>query len=207
MDRNPGELGGIRMRKLIGSAAGRGADNERVPRSLDQHSMSPLVMASLIAMLCFLPAWTGVQAAKTEKGKVPPRLKGAVGCLVKADFVRQYDLNYLGLKVGDWAWVRYEVGSIPEIGGTPRVFNIVVYSPDGMKGMLLFADPDESGGFNAIVNAYHLHRHGSKWSADYGNGGYVMYEAIGKFVTELSHRSLYRIRLAPGGNECKAEGE
>lgn len=138
-------------------------------------------------------------------GKVPLRLKGAVNCLVKANFVRQYDLSYLGLKVGDWAWVRYQVGSISGVGDTPGVFNIVVYSPDGRKGMLLFADPGESGGFNAIMNAYHLHRHGSKWSADYGNGGYAMYKAIGKFVTELSHRPRYRIQLAPGGNECEAE--
>lgn len=193
------------MRNFFPSVARRGAGKEAVRRSLDQHSMSPIIMASLIVMLCLLPAWTGVQAAKTEKGKVPPRLKGAVGCLVQAHFVQQYDLSYLGLKVGDWAWVRYEVGSIPEVGGTLGVFNIVVYSPDGSKGMLLFADPDGSSGFNAIVNAYHLHRHGSKWSADYGNGGYVMYEAIGKFVTALSHRPRYRIQLAPGGNECKAE--
>lgn len=195
------------MRKLIASAARRGADKETMRRSLDQHSMRPLVMASLIVVLCLLPIWTGVQAAKTEKGKVPFRLKAAMGCLVKADFVRQYDLNYLRLKMGDWAWVRYEVGSIPGIGGTPGLFNIVIYSPDGRMGMLLFADPDGSGGFNAIVNAYHLHRYGSKWSADYGNGGYVTYEAIGRFVTELSHRPRYRIQLAPGGNECKAEGE
>lgn len=193
------------MWKLIASAARRGADKETARRPLGLHRMSPVLMASLIVMLCFLPAWTGVQAAETEK--VPPRLKGAVGCLAKATFVQQYDLSYLGLKVGDWAWVRYEVGSIPEVGGTPGVFNIVVYSPDGRKGMLLFADPDESGGFNAIMNAYHLHRHGSKWSADYGNGGYVMYQAIGKFVTELSHRPRYRIQLALGGNECKAEGD
>ena len=195
----------MRLRKLIASVARRGAGKEAVRRPLGQHSMSLVIMASLIVMLCLLPAWTAVQAARTDK--VPPRLKGAVGCLVKARFVQEYDLSYLGLKVGDWAWVRYEVGSIPEVGDTPGVFNIVVYSPDGRRGMLLFADPDEGGGFNAIVNAYHLHRHGSKWSADYGNGGYVMYEAIGKFVTELSHRPRYRIRLTPGGNECKSEGE
>lgn len=172
---------------------------------LNQWSVSPLAMAFLFAMLCLLPAWTGVQAAQTERGNVPSRLKKAVGCLIKADFVQRYDLKYLGLTVGDWAWVRYQVGSIPEIGDTPGAFNIVVYSPDGSNGMLLFAEPNENGGFNAIVNGYRLHRHGSKWSADYGNGGYVMYEAIGKFVTDLSHRSRYRIQLAPGGNECNAE--
>jgi hypothetical protein len=172
--------------------------------SPNQRCVSPLFRAFLFATLCLLPAWTAVQAAKIG-GDVPPRLKKAVGCLVKADFVRRYDLDYLRLKVGDWTWVRYQVGSIPEIGDTPGAFNIVVYSPDGRNGMLLFAEPDANGGFNAIVNAYRLHRYGSKWSADYGNGGYVVYEAIGKFVTELSHRSRYRIQIAPGGNECKAE--
>lgn len=194
------------MRKLISSAASLRADKETVRRSPSQHSVSPLIIALLVAMLCLLPAGSGLQAAKTENGEVPPRLEEAVGCLVKAAFVRQYDLNYLGLKVGDWAWVRYQIGSIPEMGDTPGVFNIVVYSPDGRNGMLLFAEPDENGGFNAIVNAYRLHRHGSVWSADYGNGGYVMYEAVGSFVTELSHRSRYRIQLAPGSNGCKAEG-
>ena len=46
--------------------------------------------------------------------------------------------------------------------------------------MLLFADPNKQGGFEAILNAYRLHKHGSRWSADYGNGGYVLYEAIGR---------------------------
>lgn len=193
------------MRKLIASTARYRADKGTVRCSLHQHSVSLLVTAFLTVMVCLLPAWTSAQATKTEVGKVPLRLKGAVGCLVKADFVRQYDLSYLGLKVGDWALVQYQVGSIPEIGDTPGVFNIVIYSPDGRSGMLLFADPDENGGFNAIVNAYRLHRRGSKWSADYGNGGYEMYEAIGKFVTELSHRPRYRVQIAPGGNECKAE--
>ena len=99
------------------------------------------------------------------------RRKVAVGCLVNADLVRQYDLNYLGLKVGDRAWVRYRVGSIPEIGNTHGVFNIVVDLPDGRSGVPLFAAPDETVGFNAIVNVYRLHRRGSKWNADYGNGG------------------------------------
>jgi hypothetical protein len=180
-------------------------DKKISQRSFVQRSASLLLMACLIVMACLLPAWTSAQATTTESGKVPPRLNGALGCLVKADFVRHYDLNYLGLKVGDWAWVRYKVGSIPEMGETPSLVNIVVYSPDGRRGMLLFANPDDNGRFNAIVNAYRLQRRGSKWDADYGNGGYVMYEVVGKFVTELAHSSRYRIQLAPGGNECRPE--
>ena len=164
-------------------------------------------MVSLVVVLCLLPARRRAQAAKTEKGKAPTRLKQAVGCLVRADFVRRYDLSYLGLKVGNWAWARYRVGSIPGVGNTPGVFNIVVYSPGGGRGLLLFADPAGSGGFNAVLNAYHLHRRGSKWSADYGSGGYVMYRAIGRFVTEMSHLPRYRVRLVPGGGHCKTVGK
>lgn len=193
------------MRKLIASTALHRTDKETLQHLLFQRSVCLLPMVFLIVMVCLLPAWTNAQATMTENGKVPPRLNRALGCLVKADFVQHYDLNYLGLKVGDWAWVRYQVGSIPEMGDTPRMFNIVVYSPDGRRGMLLFADPDDTGGFNAIVNAYRLHRRGSKWDADYGNGGYVMYEAVGKFVTRLSHGPRYRAQLVPGGNECKAD--
>lgn len=193
------------MRRQVAFAV-RHQANKAVRRSLSQQSGRRLVMNLLLMSLCLLPGWTGVQAAKVEKRQVPPRLKAAVGCLVQADFVRRYDLNYLGLKVGDWAWVRYHVGSISGVGDAPGVFNIVVYSQDGKQGMLLFADPDQNGGFNAILNAYRLHQHGSKWSADYGNGGYVMYETIGKFVTELSRSPRYEIQLAPGGNECKSEG-
>lgn len=194
------------MKRMILSMAWYGADKEKPPCWLDRHSMSPLAIASLVVMVCLLPTWVGVQAANKKQGSPPPKIKEALTCLLKADFVQQYDLNYLGLKIGDLAWMQYEIGSIPETGETPRVLNIVLYSPDGKKGILLFAEPNESGGFNAIMNAYHLYRHGSKWSADYGNGGYIMYETIGKFVTELSRGARYRIRLAQGGEECKMEG-
>lgn len=193
------------MLKMIGYTALHRTDKQNSQQSLFQHSVSLPLVTLLIVMMCLLPTVINAQVTTAANSNVPPRLNGALGCLVKADFVRHYDLNYLGLKVGDWAWVRYQVGSIPEMGDTPRSFNIVVYSPDGRRGMLLFADPDDAGGFNARVNAYRLHRSRSKWEADYGNGGSAMYEAVGKFVTELSHRPRYKTQLAPGGNECKAD--
>lgn len=193
------------MWKLTAYTALYRTDKQKLKRSLFQHSVGLHFVMVLIVMIGLLPTSMNAQGSKTESSNIPPRLNVALGCLVKADFVRHYDLHYLGLKVGDLAWVRYQVGSIREMGDTPGLFNVVVYSPDGRRGMLLFADPDDAGGFNALMNMYRLHRSGSKWDADYGNGGYAMYKAVGKFVTELSHSPRYKTQLAPGGNECKAE--
>lgn len=147
------------------------------------------------------------QHSESKRTLAPSRLRKAVACLVAADFVRQDDLKYLGLKVNDWAWVRLRIGSIPGIGDTPGTFNVVMYSSDPRKGMLLFANPNDRGGFEAILNAYHLYKHGSSWTADYGNGGYVTYEAIGRFVTTLSHDTRYRVHLLPGGAECTEDSK
>lgn len=153
-------------------------------------------------MLSMLPASAAHRSGKTSTAGAPKRLQAAVGCLVAAPFVQQYDLRYLGLKVGGWAWARYRVGSLPGMDPTPGLFNVVLYSGDGQRGMLLFADPNKQGGFQAIRNAYRLHRRGSRWSADYGNGGYVLYEAVGKDVTALASRPRYRVHLVAGGAEC-----
>ena len=136
---------------------------------------------------------------------VPLRLKEAVGCLVAANYVRKYSLPYVDLKVGQWAWVRYSVGSIPGIGDTPGLFNVVFYSPAGNRGILLFADPRDRYSFLAIYNVYHLHRHGASWTADYGNGGFHLYEAVGRFVTRLSRSPLYRVLLTPDGERCRTQ--
>jgi len=119
--------------------------------------------------------------------------------------VQEYDLKSLRLKVGDWAWVRYRVGSIPEMGRTPRLFNVALYAANGTQGKLLFADPNPRGGFDAIMNAYTLTKHGSRWTADEGNGGYVDYEAIGRFVTHLAHQRRYRVRLLPRHSSCMSD--
>lgn len=195
------------MRRLIALAAQRPSTRRAARCSPTQRSICGVAAAFLFATLLVSPHWTGAQASNAHKSQAPPELKAAMGCLVAADFVRQYDLKYLKLKVGDRVWVRYKVGSIPGVGDTPGVFNIVVYSPDGLRGMLLFADPNNKGGLDAILNAYRLHRRGPKWSADYGNGGDMVYEAVGRFVTALSRSPRYRIRLEPGGSGCAAAGK
>jgi hypothetical protein len=158
-------------------------------------------LALCLLILSIAPLGAARQG-KAGTEAAPKRLQTAVGCLVAARFVQQDDLTYLGLKVGDWAWARYRIGSLPGMEPTPGLFNVVLYSADGRSGMLLFADPNKQGGFEVILNAYRLHKHGSRWSADYGNGGYVLYEAIGRDVTALSSRPRYRVRLSPGGSEC-----
>lgn len=181
---------------------------------IERHSLRRIfirrVVISALVLLLSAPGLTLYQAsakgAVAHAGTAPLRLKEAVSCLVAAGYIRKYGLPYVGLKVGEWAWVRYSVGSIPGIGDTPGVFNVVLYSRDRNRGILLFADLGDKDSFLAVYNGYHLYRHGSSWSADYGNGGFHLYEAVGKFVTTLSRSSpLYRILLTPGGRRCSTE--
>lgn len=148
-------------------------------------------------------AWANRVTADSDVA--PLRLDEAVGCLVAADYIRKYGLPYVGLQVGEWARVRYAVGSIPGIGDTPGIFNVVFYSRAGNRGILLFADPRGRDSFLAVYNGYHLHRNGPSWSADYGNGGFHLYQAVGRFVTKLSKSPLYRVFLTPGGERCITE--
>ncbi len=173
--------------------------------SVSRTKMSPVAIALLLIALCAMPNRSGAQTSERGRAKAPARLREAVGCLVATNFVQQDDLKHLGLKLGDWAWVRYQVGSISGLGDTQGQFNVAVYSADGRNGMLLFAEPNKQGSFDAILNAYRLHRSGSKWTADYGNGGYVLYEAVGRFATGLMHHPRYRIQLLPGGSGCTAD--
>jgi len=155
-----------------------------------------------LSIPCITVGQVRAQGAKANQHLAPPRLKEAIGCLVSADFIRKYGLKYVGLKVGEWAWVAYGVGSIPGIGGTPGMFNVIIFAPSGKRGVLLFANPNDGRGFDAIYNGYHLHKHGSTWTADYGNGGFHLYENVSRFVTKLSKIRRYKVLLAPGGKEC-----
>ena len=142
---------------------------------------------------------------QADKKPAPAPLKKVIGCLFAADYVRKYDLEPLGLKESDWVWVRYHVGSVPRTSPTPGEFYVVVYSSDSQKGVLLLALPNKAGGFEALRNAYQLSRDQGHWTADEGNGGYVVYEAMGHFVTELFRQTRYRVRLESGGSECSTE--
>jgi hypothetical protein len=134
--------------------------------------------------------------------KAPAVLQAAVQCLVAADFVRLYGLPYVGLKVNAWAWAQYKIGPLGEWDAGSDMVEVVLYAANGTRGMLLLAEPNARGGYLAIENGYHLKRHGTVWNADYGNGGFVDYEQIGKAVTILSRQPRYRVHLVQGGSQC-----
>ncbi len=136
---------------------------------------------------------------------VPKQLQKAIGCLVAAPFVQEYGLKPVKLKVGDWAWVRYHVGSIPGMSETPGEFYVAVYGKDGSQGELLLAVPNKRGGFDAVRNGYYLTKHGSHWTADGGSGGYMDYDAIGRFATRLAQQPRYHVQFVPGDSECTSE--
>lgn len=142
---------------------------------------------------------------KSRKAVAPNQLIHVVGCLVAADFVQQYALKSLGLKVGDWAWIRYHHGSVPGMSATPDEYYVAIYSKDGNHGVLLLALPNSRRGFDAVSNSYKLTLHDSRWTADEGNGGYIVYETMGRFATELARQPRYRIQLLPGNSTCTAD--
>lgn len=157
--------------------------------------------------LCFV-LLIAVQFAVAQKvdstptKRVPKQLQKVIGCLVAASFVQKYGLKPLNLKVGDWAWVRYHVGSIPGLSKTPEEFYVAVYDADGTRGELLLAIPNKRGGFDAVRNGYRLTKDGSSWTADKGNGGYMLYDAMGRFATQLAQQPRYHVQLVPGDSEC-----
>lgn len=137
---------------------------------------------------------------------VPKQLQKAIGCLVAAPFVQEDGLKPMMLKVGDWASVRYHIGSIPGLSKTPGEFYVAVYAADGTHGELLLAVPNNQAGFDAVRNGYYLAKVEAHWTADGGNGGYRVYDAVGRFATALARRPLYRVHLIPGGSECTSDG-
>jgi hypothetical protein len=162
----------------------------------------PSQVALCVIFLLFLSLGQLGGQNKAQRMAAPPRLQKAIGCLVAADYIQQYGLKPTGIRVGDLVWVRYGIGSIPGIGGTPGLWNIIIYSQNGQRATLLFADPNHRAGFEAIRNGYNLVKHGSRWAASGGEGGFRDYEAVGRYATVLSRRSRYRVRLLPGGPEC-----
>jgi len=125
-----------------------------------------------------------------------------MGCFVATDFIRKYDLEPLGLHKGDWAYVRYYIGSIPGMGSTPDEIHVAIYSADEKRGWLLLAVPNSQGGIEVIHNAYRLTKDDSGWTADEGNGGNATYRAMSRFATWLTTQPLYCVRLQPGKAGC-----
>lgn len=161
-----------------------------------------IVCLAALALAC---AAQSQRPAKTAP--VPAVLKKAVSCLVSAGYVREFSLKPLGLKEGDWAWVRYYVGSVPGMDPTPNEYYVAVYARGGRRGELLEALPNSRRGFEAVRNGYRLWRTGDRWSADEGQGGYVDYQAFGRLATRLAAQPRYWVHLVPGGQECAPQPE
>lgn len=162
-------------------------------------------LALCFALLIAVQFAVAQKVDSTPTERVPKQLQKAVGCLVAAPFVQEYGLKPVKLKVGNWAWIRYHVGSIPGLPKTPGEFYVAVYSADGAHGELLLAIPNKRGGFDAVRNGYYLTKDGSHWTADEGSGGYVVYDAIGRFATHLAQQPRYHVQLVPGDSECTSE--
>lgn len=162
-------------------------------------------LALLFVLLTAVQFAVAQKAASAPTEGAPKRLRRAIGCLVAAPFVQEYGLTPVKLKVGDWAWVRYHVGSIPGLSKTPGEYYIAVYAPDGNHGELLLAVPNNRGGFDAVRNGYYLTKDGLHWTADQGSGGYAVYDAVGRFATHLARQPRYRVQLVPGDSECTSE--
>jgi hypothetical protein len=175
--------------------------DSRSDAKLDWRRVSQVALCVLV-LFFFIGVREG--QSKSHREVVPAKLQKAIGCLVAADYIRDSGLKPIGLRVGDFAWVRYEIAPIAGMWRTPG-WNIAVYSQNGRRGTLLFVDPNHRGGFQAIRNGYNLAEQGSRWTADGGQGGVHDYEAIGRYVTRLSRRPRYRVRLLPGGPDCTQE--
>jgi hypothetical protein len=160
------------------------------------------VLAFCLLMYGILAFGDVLQTNSDDTTKLPEQLKQVIGCLVSAPFVQQYELLPLGLKPGDWAWIRYQHDMALSDSDTAGEYYVVVYSIDGNRAMLLLAIPNDRGGFEAVRNGYRLIKQRTQWTADGGNGGYVVYEAMGRLVTQIAQFPRYHVQLVRGDSTC-----
>lgn len=159
----------------------------------------------LVALtLAFSLTRTLATANDENPGHASHQMRLAVSCLVKAPYLRE-NLESVGLTINGSAIARYHVGEVPGLEPMPKEMQIIIYAKNGRDAWLFFADPNASGGFMAVRNAYRLKRVGNRWTAGYGNGGPAVYDAIGRFATKLSQKPSFSVRLVPGGAMCTTD--
>ena len=144
------------------------------------------------------------QAAENRQAEgASKNLSNGIGCLVAQDWIED-DLRELGLRVGETAKVRYEIGSIPGISPeSPTTTNVLLLSPRGIRGWLLFFRTKQDGTTTAIRNGYRMKRVNGVWTASEGNGGTATYKAMGEFVTKLAKRPPVSVQLTPIADGCQ----
>jgi hypothetical protein len=154
-------------------------------------------------------AWMGgvnckPQAAENRQADGTSRnFSNGIGCLVAQDWIKD-DLRELGLRVGGTAKTRYETGSIPGISPeSPTTTNVLLLSPHGTRGWLLFFRTQPDGTTTAIRNGYRVKFLNGVWTASEGNGGVATYKAMGEFVTRLAKRPLVSVQLTPIPDGCQ----
>lgn len=130
-------------------------------------------------------------------------LSRGIGCLVAQNWIK-VDLQEMGLRVGGTAQARFQIGSIPGISPeSPATTNVLLLSPRGSGGWLLFFRTQSDGTAIAIRNGYRVKRIDGAWSASEGNGGITTYKAMGDFVTKLVKRPPILVQLTPIAEGCR----
>jgi len=158
----------------------------------------------LSSLLVAGPLFRGEES--TDAAAPPASVTEALGCLVARDYIKDA-LKDLKLAPGRLAWVRYYVGTVPGVEPTPGLFHIAVYSEDGRHGYLLLSFRDKQRKFVTVQDGYRLRKIGERWRADMGNGGTVVYRAIGQFAAKLEKSPRYRVRLEPRTLGCAPPDE
>jgi hypothetical protein len=161
-----------------------------------------ILTISFLLVTCLLSTFSCLDARKQLPKQ--SQLQQVVACLAAQDWVQE-DLKSLGLENKKALAVRYEIGSIPGTSPlTPNVWNLAVLDSDDKEGWLLFVRRDGSD-FVALRNAYSLSRLGREWSAGEGNGGIATYEAVSRYVGQMSKQTPIIVNILPVPERCRAE--
>lgn len=137
-----------------------------------------------------------------SESQLPVNVLNALTCLLKN---RWYESS-LGLSPTGSIPLRYTVGQIAETSGEEyaKKLNIVIYSKDRKRAVLLFATNSNKNKVLVISNSYNLVKATQGWSAGEGQGGLGTYIAVGKFVDGLEKLPMYTILIKnlPKHVEC-----
>ncbi len=158
----------------------------------------------IVAFACMGGTNCKPQGAQNQQAGGPAKnLSRGIGCLVTQDWVAD-DLRELGLRVGGTAKARYETGSIPGVSPeSPTTTNVLLLSPHGSRGWLLFFRTQADGTIAAVRNGYRVKRIDGVWTASEGNGGVATYKAMGDYVTRLAKRPTVSVPLTPVADGCR----
>jgi hypothetical protein len=169
---------------------------------MKQSLFVPTLVIVILASMSGADCKPQVAESRQTEGTSKNLSKG-IGCLVAQDWIGD-DLRELSLRVGGLAKVRYETGSIPGISPeSPTTTNVLLLSPHGTRGWLLFFRTQPDGTTIAIRNGYRVKRIDGTWSASEGNGGIATYKAMGDFVTRLAKLPPVSVRLMPVAEGCQ----